>query len=75
VRERFYVQPDEWVDAAEPVRPQTMGDLTRALGVADATQGVRAAAIREWLATNTPTPMMRFCLVEDGYLDDVPDRA
>jgi hypothetical protein len=52
-----------------------MGDLVEVLGVADAPEDVRAAAIREWLKTNEPSQLLELYLVDEGFLDHVTDRV
>jgi hypothetical protein len=70
VRDRFWVQPGDYCDPSE-WEPQTMPDLLEVLHVVDEPEDVRAAAVREWLKTNTPTQMMEYCLVQAGFLDHV----
>lgn len=63
---RFLSEAADFTDVPPP--PQTIDDLVRALGIADAPAPQRRSAIRQWLRANTPTPLLAAGLELSGYL-------
>lgn len=65
---KFVAEPGEFAPPDAPMPPQTMTDLLALLGVAGAPARTRDAAVRRWLRSNTPGPLLRADLVDDGFV-------
>ena len=54
-------------DGAGTEAPATLPALLRTLGCGRATVSTQLAAIKAWLATNTPSPALRYSLRANGH--------
>lgn len=57
------------------VQPTTVAALFERLGIADAPESSKVAAIRAWLHNNTPSPLMDHSLRRKGYARLLDERS
>jgi hypothetical protein len=67
-RQFRFIAPEDW-DGSQPVRPATTRDLLASLHAADAEREVQQATVDRWLAEHEPTPLLRWSLARDGFVD------